>query len=279
MRLIRFGAELTGTGLFTVGLFALPVAFALIGREVAMPAVAAPVPAAPVVHWTPPDPGGGLEAAEASNQGSDPIETGEDATSPAPAETPVNRPLAPPRGMPTFAEIDGRPASSRAGGHTSRGFGGGRGGGTGGVTMYRPAEHERPTAAPPVGTSSPQRGPRCEPQVDGIDSVGPSTWQVDRNIVDTYANLRHAKELVGWVARHEDRSGSMDGVQVGGIACGSPLSLAGIRNGDVIRSVNGIAIIGIPSALAAYRKLKKDDTLEVFLTRGGRPLHVTYRLV
>jgi S1-C subfamily serine protease len=63
---------------------------------------------------------------------------------------------------------------------------------------------------------------------------------------------------------------------LGGIACGSPLHLAGIRSGDVVHDVNGHRVSSIPGALKAYGKLKKARVLEVNITRRGRPLLVTY---
>lgn len=276
MRLLRFGAELSATALFTGGIFFLPLAFALVGRSLPQPAAPLPVPPAPVVHWTPPPSGGGLHVAAASNRGSDPVETGKDATGPTPSPTPAVQPRPSRPDLPTFAALAAARGPVAFGGHASYGTGGGRGGGTGGITMRRPPGHERPTFA--GTTPQTRRAPRCEPQVQGIDMVAPDEYQVARQVVDEYANLRHARDLVGWVARHRNASGSMDGVQVGGIACGSPLHLAGIRNGDVVHTINGIEITGIPSALAAYHRLRTADVLDVSLTRHGRPVHVTYHL-
>lgn len=266
MRLLRFGAELTATGFFTGGMFFLPLAFALLGREIPRPAAPVPTPPAVVAHWQPPT-GGGLAVANASDRGNDPVETGQDAAAPAPPDlrpSPRGTPL-----RPNFAEL--------AAGRASLGTGGGRGGGMGGLTMYRPAGHDRPMRGT-SGAPHPRLGPRCEPRVDGIEMLAPYDFQVERQLLDEYAHLRRARELVGWVGRHRDTSGVPDGVQVGGIPCGSPLHLAGIRNGDIVHTINGVPITGIPSALAAYRKLRRADVLDVSLTRHGRPVHMTYHL-
>lgn len=123
-----------------------------------------------------------------------------------------------------------------------------------------------------------RRGPRCEPSTDAIARVDTATWMVDRELVEEYATVRRAQELVGWVARHEDDRGRPDGFVVGGIRCGSPLHLAGIRNGDVVHDVNGISIHSIPGALRAWSKLKKANLIDVNLTRRGKPMRMSYEI-
>ncbi len=262
MRLFRFGAQLTGTAFFIVGLFALPVIFALVRQSIEVRTqVAQDEGEVRVVHWEP-EGGGGRDVPDASNEGNDPVETGED----APSEVPQDL-AASPSGTP----IPGRTSASPQG-RASSGSGSGQGGGTGRITMYRPAGHDRATR--PRGGSA----QACDPAIEGIRALSEGEYQVDKEVIDEYANLRRAQELVGWIDRYRDENGKFNGVQVGGIKCGSPLHLAGIRSGDVLHSVNGVEITGIPSALAAVRKLKRSDRVEIRITRSGGTMRVVYHV-
>ena len=73
--------------------------------------------------------------------------------------------------------------------------------------------------------------------------------------------------------------GDIVGFRVRRIKCGSVLHQAGIRNGDVVRSINGRPVTTIPQALSAYRKLRRKRKLEVELTRrSGEAVSLRYKL-
>jgi general secretion pathway protein C len=74
------------------------------------------------------------------------------------------------------------------------------------------------------------------------------------------------------------KGATFDGVLVFDIRPQSVLRILGIRNGDVIRSVNGLTITDPKSALTAYQQLRKADTVTVELERVGQPVKIEYRV-
>lgn len=62
------------------------------------------------------------------------------------------------------------------------------------------------------------------------------------------------------------------GVQIREVAPGSPAAAAGLAEGDVIRSMNGVDIDFYYSDMAAYQQSAKGETMSVEVERDGEPL-------
>lgn len=264
-RFLRFMTELLGTGSFVLVFFGLPLIVMALGASLIQHSeVVETGETRTAVYWQPAGGGDGGADDETVDAIDEPGEEAATDTLPEDVQAAASGKEYSPRGT------SGSTTSS-----TRRGQGTGEGSGNGPVVMYRPEGHDRPRLAQHSGGGS---GRSCDPATDRIVAINNTTFQVERTLVEEYGSVKAAKTLVGWVAKHEDDRGKMDGVQVGGIACGSPLHLAGIRSGDVVHDVNGKEITGIFSALAAYKQLKKADVLTVRITRSGRPLAVVYHM-
>lgn len=123
------------------------------------------------------------------------------------------------------------------------------------------------------------KGKRCSETPDPlIRSVSPGIWSVDQRVVQRYTRDWSRLADLGWSQAHKDASGRTDGMQIGGVRCGSDLHDAGFRSGDVIHTVNGKKIQGIPSAILAYTALHNDHVFAVEITRRGERKTLTYRL-
>lgn len=124
------------------------------------------------------------------------------------------------------------------------------------------------------------RGERkpCEP-VEEIVPLGATSWKVERSIIDFYATHLGDLEQQGNVAPHRDAEGKTDGARIYLPRC-SVVRQAGLKNGDVIHSVNGRRITTLPEALAAYFALRtqKDISLEITRKNTG-PMTLRYQLV
>lgn len=120
----------------------------------------------------------------------------------------------------------------------------------------------------------------CEPtRPDAIVRTGTRAWLLDRQLVAWYA--RHPNEIsrIVYVRRHREPDGSTSGYRLMGIGCGSELHLAGLRNGDVLRTVNGRPVRSLPEALLAYFALRSARTLEIEVLRTTGEVEVlTYTL-
>ncbi len=127
--------------------------------------------------------------------------------------------------------------------------------------------------------STRSRKPQCiEGDNPDIEALGENRFRVARDLVDHYTDdLAEAARLAA-VYWHEDAEGKVDGFRIRRIKCGSVLYEAGLRNGDVIHTVNGRPVRNIPQALVAYRKLRKKRSLQLELTREGGSLELHYKL-
>ena len=72
-------------------------------------------------------------------------------------------------------------------------------------------------------------------------------YRVERSVVDHYAHITRYRKL-GHVSWYRDDDGRKEGFKLRRIHC--DLREAGIRNGDVVTSVNGKTVRSIPQALS-----------------------------
>ena len=154
------------------------------------------------------------------------------------------------------------------------------------VAMFAP----RPTPAPtgPVlegreprsGAPAPEHGVPGIPVAaldEGITSTGVSSWTIHRDLVDRLlASQPTLMTLARAVPLEED--GRVVGVRVYGIARTGVLGRLGVRNGDLLRTLNGFQLGAADEALAAYTDLRTADRLSLTLVRAGTPLTLDYRI-
>ena len=80
------------------------------------------------------------------------------------------------------------------------------------------------------------------------------------------------------MAWHRSADGKVDGFRIRRIRCGGVLHEAGLRNGDVVHTVNGKPVRTLPQALGAYRRLRKKRVLWLEVTRRGDTRTLRYLL-
>ena len=68
------------------------------------------------------------------------------------------------------------------------------------------------------------------------------------------------------------------GMQVNGIPEGSVITTTGIKNQDIVKSVNNQKIDSYQKALQVFSKVKNQSQVEVSLLRDGQPLNLFYRI-
>jgi hypothetical protein len=134
------------------------------------------------------------------------------------------------------------------------------------------ASHAGTAGKKPRGNKKP-----CEP-VEEIVQLAEHRWRVERSLVDYYAtHLRELDRQAG-VALHKNAAGEKDGARMFLPRC-SVLRQAGIKNGDVIHSLNGRTVTSVGEAVATYLVLRNDDHIRVVLTRKtGERLTLHYRM-
>lgn len=113
---------------------------------------------------------------------------------------------------------------------------------------------------------------------DGITRTSRTGWTIERSLLDYYAT--HIPELMklGSVRPHKGADGKVDGFRLK-VRKGSLLKDAGLRSGDVVRSVNGVQVHDVVSALDAYFKLRKSKHVELVVVRKGETIRLSYDLI
>ena len=165
--------------------------------------------------------------------------------------------------------------------------------GDAGPTDRAEAAQPGPAARPDVPSGSPTHAPRpeertrsrgtgkrkrCQDTDPRIAQDTDTAWAVERSLIEEVTGSIKAINELGYAKRHHTEEGPVDGFRVNGIKCGSPLHAGGLRNGDVIHSVNGQRVTTWPKAILLYRKLRKQEAFTVHVTRKGQPVQLHYRV-
>jgi serine protease Do len=77
------------------------------------------------------------------------------------------------------------------------------------------------------------------------------------------------------IARQLDLEGDETGVVAVGVRTGSPAEEAGLKRGDLIQAIDRIPIKDVEDFDRVAAGVGKDDTVLMFLNRGGRKFYIT----
>ena len=114
---------------------------------------------------------------------------------------------------------------------------------------------------------------RCRPSIDnGIKKIDDNNYEIDKSLVDkVLANpmaVAKGARVVPAV-----KNGKPDGFKLYAIRPSSVYSKLGLANGDTLQSINGFELTSADKALEVYTKLREATSLEVEVTRRGKPVH------
>ncbi len=113
---------------------------------------------------------------------------------------------------------------------------------------------------------------------DRIEKVGDNKWEVDRSLVEEQlANVEKLATQIR-VVPHKDTSGEIDGYRLSGIRRGSLFDKLGIKNGDIVHGVNGMALTSADGALKAYQSLQSESGFTFDLTRRNQKQTFEYEI-
>ena len=118
----------------------------------------------------------------------------------------------------------------------------------------------------------------CAQHTDSIVQLSNTRYKVKRDFINSVANMRRINSL-GRVSWHTNEDGDVDGFRVRRIRCGSPLHQAGIRNGDIVHTINGRTPRSLLQAINLWFKMRNKTFIRVRLTRNGERIKLRYRLI
>jgi type II secretory pathway component PulC len=109
-----------------------------------------------------------------------------------------------------------------------------------------------------------------------IRKIDATHYQVARDIVAALlAGNGH-----GWFkATPEVANGKIKGMRLSSIKEGGPSARLGFANGDLVTSINGLALIDPAAAVEAYSKSRTADRVTFGVVRGGRDVTIEWALV
>ena len=115
-------------------------------------------------------------------------------------------------------------------------------------------------------------------QIDtGIKKIDETTYEIDKSLIDkVLANpmaVAKGARVVPAV-----KNGKPDGFKLYAIRPSSVYAKLGLTNGDTLQSINGFELTSADKALEVYTKLREATSLQVEVTRRGKPLTLKYSI-
>jgi len=138
-----------------------------------------------------------------------------------------------------------------------------------------------PVAAPTVAVAEPTPdGDKDDMQSaidNGIKKISDNNYEIDKSLVDkVLANpmgVAKGARVVPAV-----KNGQPDGFKLYAIRPSSVYAKLGLANGDTLQSINGFELTSADKALEVYTKLREATSLEVNVTRRGKPVTLKYSI-
>jgi general secretion pathway protein C len=111
----------------------------------------------------------------------------------------------------------------------------------------------------------------------GVRKIDDSTFEIDRSLVDkVLANpMAIAK---GARVMPSSKNGEADGFRLYAVRPSSVYSKLGFANGDTIHAINGFELNSMDKAMEVYGKLRDAGSLQVNITRRGKPVTLNYTI-
>jgi general secretion pathway protein C len=131
------------------------------------------------------------------------------------------------------------------------------------------AEEGPKKPAPAPKTKGPKPKGKVPPELEAkIHKKSDTEYDVERSAVQEIIK-NYAQLAAGLHAR-----ATKEGVRLSGIRSTSILTSLGMKNGDILHSINGYDMSDQDKALEAYAKLKSAKSLSIQIERGGTPMTI-----
>ncbi|HVV85861.1 MAG TPA: type II secretion system protein GspC [Kofleriaceae bacterium] len=108
-----------------------------------------------------------------------------------------------------------------------------------------------------------------------IHRVADDTFEIDRSLI---TDALTGRAPAGIRVVPSTAGGISDGFRVATVTPGSVYAAIGLARGDVIRGVNGLALDSLDKAMDAVTRLRDASSIELAVSRNGRPVTLRYQL-
>jgi len=111
----------------------------------------------------------------------------------------------------------------------------------------------------------------------GIKKIDDSNYEIDKSLVEKVL-LNPMAVAKGARVVPSMKNGKPDGFKLYAIRPSSAFAKLGLTNGDTLQSINGFELTSADKALEVYTKLREATSLEVEVTRRGKPVTLKYSI-
>ena len=136
------------------------------------------------------------------------------------------------------------------------------------LTVSEEAPKSKPASSKPSGGSDDGR----------ISQTGDNEFTVDRALIEEHIGDLEGISKMGRALLHRGPDGEFDGYRLSAIRRNTLADQLGIKNGDIVHSVNGQALNSVQNAMGAYQGLQTESELTFEITRRGQPVTLTYKI-
>ena len=112
----------------------------------------------------------------------------------------------------------------------------------------------------------------------GIEKTGDNKYTVEQEVIDQI--LENPEKLYSQirVVPHKDKNGDIDGYRVSGVRRKSFFYKLGVKNGDIVHSVNNKPLTSMSSAMDAYNSLADSKNFTFEITRRNQQQTFNYEI-
>ncbi len=142
------------------------------------------------------------------------------------------------------------------------------------VARARPVS-KKPAATKPADVR--KAGLTDEELDEGIEKISDTKFNIQRSVVDKVLANQGALMKAARVIPHEE-NGRVVGVKLYGIRRTSLLGRLGVRNGDMLRTIDGFDKTSPDTALEAYSRLRTADKLTLAIKRQNNEIAIEYNI-
>lgn len=131
---------------------------------------------------------------------------------------------------------------------------------------------------PPPALASAEGVDEMQQSIDnGIKKIDDNNYEIDKSLVEKVL-LNPMAVAKGARVVPSMKNGKPDGFKLYAIRPSSAFAKLGLANGDTLQSINGFELTSADKALEVYTKLREATSLEVEVTRRGKPVTLKYSI-
>jgi type II secretion system protein C len=111
-----------------------------------------------------------------------------------------------------------------------------------------------------------------------VEKLAENKYAIDRALLDKYIGDIESISRMGRALLHRGPDGDFDGYRLSAIRRNTLADQLGIKNGDVVHSVNGQALNSVQGAMSAYQGMMSDSSFTFEITRRGQRVTMEYEV-